>query len=109
MRILFTGASSFTGYWFIKTLAAAGHDVVAPLQGSPETYDGIRAERAGKLAPLCKLVSRAALGSDEFLRVIRRGGRWDLLCHHAAYAVNYKNADFNVMRALESNTLNLRA
>jgi len=29
MKILFTGGSSFTGYWFIKELVAAGHEVVA--------------------------------------------------------------------------------
>jgi nucleoside-diphosphate-sugar epimerase len=31
MKILFTGATSFTGYWFVKTLAAAGHQIVCPL------------------------------------------------------------------------------
>ena len=29
MKILFTGASSFTGFWFARALAAAGHEVVA--------------------------------------------------------------------------------
>ncbi len=29
MKILFTGASSFTGFWFAKELAAAGHEVFA--------------------------------------------------------------------------------
>jgi UDP-glucose 4-epimerase len=109
MKILFTGASSFTGYWFVKTLAAAGHEVIAPLQGAVDGYDGVRKERVGMLESICKLVPRAAFGSDEFLRVIRDDGPWDLLCHHAAYAVNYKSPDFNVLRALESNTLNSRA
>ena len=35
MKILFTGASSFTGYWFVKTLAEAGHEVICPLRGAP--------------------------------------------------------------------------
>jgi UDP-glucose 4-epimerase len=108
MKILFTGASSFTGYWFVKTLAGAGHEVVALLQGAVDGYDGVRKERVGMLEPICKLVPRAAFGSDEFLRVIRDNGPWDLLCHHAAYAVNYKSPDFDALRALESNTLNLR-
>lgn len=29
MKVLFTGASSFTGFWFVRELAAAGHDVTA--------------------------------------------------------------------------------
>jgi hypothetical protein len=32
MKILFTGASSFTGMWFVRELAAAGHDVVPPFK-----------------------------------------------------------------------------
>ncbi len=109
MKILFTGASSFTGYWFIKALAEAGHEVVAPLQGAPDSYDGVRKERAAKLPPFCAVVPRTPFGSDEFLWLIRGGGPWDLLCHHAAYAVNYKSPDFDTGRALQSNTLNLRA
>ena len=33
MKVLITGASSFTGYWFASALAEAGHHVVAPLRG----------------------------------------------------------------------------
>ena len=39
MRILFTGASSFTGYWFIRELVAAGHRVIATFAA----MDGMRA------------------------------------------------------------------
>ena len=35
MKILFTGGSSFTGYWFVRELAAAGHDVTAVFRGKP--------------------------------------------------------------------------
>ena len=36
MKILFTGASSFTGYWFAKQLASAGHEVFALFRRQPE-------------------------------------------------------------------------
>ena len=39
MKILFTGASSFTGMWFARALASAGHDVVATFRKRPEAYD----------------------------------------------------------------------
>lgn len=108
MKILFTGASSFTGYWFVKTLAAAGHELFCPLQGAPEGYDGVRQRRVEQLRTLCRLTPAAPFGSENFLKLIRDAGPWDLLCHHGAYAVNYKSPDFDAQRALESNTLNLR-
>ena len=109
MKILFTGASSFTGYWFVKTLAAAGHKVVCPLRGTPESYEGIRKTRVEMLKPLCELAPHAPFGSDRFLDLIRGGGSWDLLCHHATESANYKSADFDAIAALKNNALNLRA
>jgi uncharacterized protein YbjT (DUF2867 family) len=34
MKVLLTGASSFTGYWFARTLHGEGVHVVAPLRGA---------------------------------------------------------------------------
>jgi UDP-glucose 4-epimerase len=109
MKILFTGASSFTGYWFVKALAEAGHEVVCPLRGAPGRYDGIRKLRVEKLQSCCRLVPDTALGTEAFFDLVCGGGWWDLLCHHATEATNYRNPDFDVQRALQSNTMNLRA
>ncbi len=109
MKILFTGASSFTGYWFVKILAAAGHEIVCPLRGSPETYEGVRQRRTGELQSLCRLVSHTPFGSEAFFDLIRTGGQWDFLCHHATESANYKSPDFDLLSALHSNTLNLRS
>jgi nucleoside-diphosphate-sugar epimerase len=109
MRILFTGASSFTGYWFVKALVAAGHEVIAPLRGSPLGYEGVRKVRIEKLAPVCRLIPEVAFGTKAFLDLIRDGGPWDMLCHHAAEATNYRSPDFDVHAATLANTLNLRA
>ncbi|HWY29328.1 MAG TPA: NAD(P)-dependent oxidoreductase [Candidatus Acidoferrum sp.] len=109
MKILFTGASSFTGYWFVKTLAAAGHEIVCPLRGTPEQYNGVRKLRVEKLQTLCRLVPLAPFGSSSFFDLVRGGGQWDVLCHHATESANYKSAEFDVTAALQSNTLNLRA
>jgi nucleoside-diphosphate-sugar epimerase len=107
MKILFTGASSFTGYWFIKTLAAAGHEIVCPLLGTVEGYEGIRKLRAQQLAPLCRLVPNTPFGSDKFLDLVR-SSPWDVLCHHATVSANYKSPDFDACAALQTNALNLR-
>ena len=107
MKILFTGASSFTGYWFVKTLAAAGHEIVCPLTGEIGRYTDVRQQRVEKLKPLCQLIPNAPFGTDNFLNLVRERN-FDLLCHHAADVTNYKSADFDARAALQNNTLNLR-
>jgi nucleoside-diphosphate-sugar epimerase len=109
MKILFTGASSFTGYWFVKTLAEAGHEVICPLRGAPGHYDNIRKQRVGKLQSLCRLVPETPFGTEAFFKLICEGGTWDLLCHHATEAANYRSPDFDIQKALQNNTLSLRA
>src|ERR1017187_3725819 len=108
MRILFTGASSFTGFWFVSALSKAGHEVVCPLRGAPEDYEGVRRQRVEALTNLCRLVSRTSFGSEALLALAREGD-WDLLCHHAADVTNYKSPDFDVHQALLHNTSNLGA
>lgn len=108
MKVLFTGASSFTGYWFIKTLAAAGHEIICPLRGSVERYEGVRKTRVEKLQSVCRLIPETPFGSDSFRKLVQEGGPWDLLCHHATETADYKNPDFDVLGATKSNTFDLR-
>jgi UDP-glucose 4-epimerase len=108
MKILFTGASSFTGFWFVKTLAMAGCEVVCPLRGTLEKYESARRQRAEKLKTLCRFVPSAAFGSENFLK-LAQAEKFDVLCHHAAELSNYKSPDFDALAALVNNTLSLRA
>jgi len=107
MRILFTGASSFTGFWFVKALAAAGHEVICPVTADVVDYADIRLWRVEQLKAVCRFVPRAPFGSENFLKIAREN-RIDLLCHHAAEVRNYKSPDFDAIRALQHNTSNLR-
>src|ERR1700722_11728349 len=107
MRILFTGASSFTGYWFAKELAATGHEVVATMQKLPDRYtEEPRKKRVSALSDLCELRFGIAFGDDRFFDLIKQRS-WDLLCHHAADVTNYRDPNFNVLAALERNTRQL--
>ena len=106
MKILFTGASSFTGFWFAKTLAAAGHEIVCPVTKDFAGYTGIRQQRIDLLKPVCRIVPQAPFGSESFLK-LAGGENFDLLCHHGADVTNYKNPDFDVQVALRNNTHNL--
>src|SRR5689334_8685484 len=104
MKILFTGGSSFTGYWFIKELAACGHEITAVFRRAPDEYpDRTRRKRIQKLLSICRPVFGSSFGDDRFLQLINED-RWDLLCHHGADVTNYRSPDFNVVAAIAKNT-----
>ena len=107
MKILFTGGSSFSGMWFIRELAAAGHDVTAIFRRSADAYtDEIRRWRVAMVSRVCRSVHGCSFGDERFLTLIAEGS-WDLLGHHAADVTNYKSPDFDAIAALENNTFNL--
>jgi UDP-glucose 4-epimerase len=109
MKVLLTGASSFTGYWFARALAQAGAHVVAPLRDAVANYrDGARAERVRRLSEAAEIVEAAPFGSDRFIDLAKAGG-YGVLCHHAARVGDHRSPDFDVPGALQENTVNLRA
>lgn len=108
MKILFTGASSFTGYWFVTELAQAGHDVVAMFRAPYENYQGLRKERIDLLKGICRTTFNVPFGSEPFLVRIREEEQWDLFCHHAAEVKDYKNPLFDPIGALKNNTFQLQ-
>src|SRR5260370_6898552 len=107
MRIRFTGVRSFPGYWFVKSLAQAGHHVVCPLTGGLDRFEGTRKERVTQLSSQCHLVPDAPFGSDAFLNLIGAGGPWVLLCHHGAFVPNYKSPQLSPLHPLQPNTQTL--
>lgn len=106
MKVLFTGGSSFTGFWFVKGLAGAGHEVVSVFTKGDDGYSGIRKKRMDYLREMSRTVFNCAFGSDKFLSLIR-SENWDLLCQHAADVTNYKSPDFDIVSAVRNNTENL--
>lgn len=107
MRILFTGASSFTGMWFVRQLVRQGHEVFATFSQPESAYEGLRQERIKQIAHLCQPVFSCSFGSERFIELVNSSQNWDLLCHHAADVRNYKSPDFDFHAALASNTSRL--
>jgi nucleoside-diphosphate-sugar epimerase len=107
MKIVFTGATSFTGLWFVQELVKRGHSVLALIQKKEEDYSGIRKERLQKVKEICDVAFDCPFGTDRFLAEAKEY-QPDLLCHHGAHVENYKSPDFCISSALEKNTLNLK-
>jgi nucleoside-diphosphate-sugar epimerase len=109
VRILFTGGSSFTGMWFLRELAAAGHEVTGTFRRPAEAYpDELRRKRVSLASQGCRAVYGLSFGDERFLTLAGEG-RFDLLAHHGADVTNYRSMDFDAVGALESNTRNLSA
>src|SRR5436190_9316160 len=107
MRILFTGASSFTGFHFVNGLLSAGHELVCPLRGTVSSYNGVRRARIEGLQSTTRLVESTSFGSEAFLALMRGAAPLDLLCHHGAEVANYKSPDFDPLHALQNNSQSL--
>ena len=107
MKVLLTGASSFTGAWFAKALARSGHQVVAPVRGRRDSYEGVRAERIRVVEACSEIAWECAFGDERFMTLAADGA--DLLCHHAAQVGDYRSQDFDIAGAVAANTRNLRA
>lgn len=107
MRILFTGASSFTGYWFADALHSARHEAVAPLRGVVGGADLLRGVRLARLARTgVQLVPDCQFGSDPFLTLAASG--FDVLCDRSAEVGDYRSPDFDITAAVAANTARLR-
>ncbi|MBS4167670.1 NAD(P)-dependent oxidoreductase [Parachlamydia sp. AcF125] len=108
MRILFTGASSFSGMWIVKQLVAQGHRVTAIFKRPLADYFGIRGQRVQAVLPICNPVFNCTFGSQKFLEQIENESSWDLFCHHAADVTNYKSPEFDVGKAVANNVFHLK-
>ena len=108
MKILLTGASSFTGFWFTHALARAGHTVYATFQDNRNKYDAIRKRRIDALPNNVNCLWDTSLGSERLLEAIASEGSWDLVCLHGAYVTGYRSSNFDVVEALRNNTAGLQ-
>lgn len=107
MKILLTGASSFTGTWFALGLSKAGHEVLAPLPSELKDYQGIRQKRLKLLEESrVKILPGISFGEVPFRNLAEEGV--DVLCHHRAATRDYQSDAFDVSAALRENTYNFQ-
>jgi nucleoside-diphosphate-sugar epimerase len=100
---LFTGASSFTGAWFIKALAEQGANIVAVTRRPASSYEGIAALRLAMARDHARVIDECAFGSSKFLKAIAAHGPFDVICLHAAGAAGHRDPGFDPLAAFEAN------
>ncbi len=103
MRVLLTGASSFSGMWIAGALAMAGHTVVAAARRG-DYEEPLRKARADRLAKVAQIVPNAPFGSDAFLALLDQP--FDVLALHGAEVGDYKSPTYDMDAAVASNALN---
>lgn len=103
MRILLTGASSFTGFWFARELAAVGHQVTACFRAPLDRYDGVRRLRVESLVGIVEPMWGVEVGDNRFLDLLKAES-FDLFCHHAAEVTDYRSWEFDALGATAKNT-----
>jgi nucleoside-diphosphate-sugar epimerase len=102
-RVLLTGASSFTGMWIAEALAAAGFEVLAPLQRAPADYDAERRARIERVEQVAEVAYAHPFASQAFLDLVAARPDIAALAHHAADVTGYRDPGFDATAAFGRN------
>jgi len=108
MNILFTGASSFTGMHFVKSLVAQRHNLICIFTQSKDSYTGIRRARIQEILPKIRPIWNTRFGDATFLTVLNNH-RIDTYTHHMAWTKGYNTTTYDKDRAIQNNTHQLSA
>ncbi len=106
MKVLLTGASSFTGYHFAESLVAAGHGVTCTFTADKSRYPGVRGLRVHNLLDKVEPVFNTRFGDGRFVAAIEKEG-FDLICCHGAFMENYRSPEFDYIKAIAQDTHNI--
>lgn len=109
MRVLLTGASSFTGLWIAEALAARGAEVTAVCRGRPELYDPARRARIEAVARRAAVVFDRPFGGEGFLGLVDDAPPFDVLCLHHAEVGDFRRPGFDALAAARLDTAGLPA
>lgn len=108
LRILLTGATSLTGFWFARQLKDSGHTVKCLMtRNSAADYTGLKsAIRFSHLQAEFPLLYNAAFGTEAFQQILE-AEEFDLLCLHGSHIPEYKSQSFNIAESLFHNLHNI--
>jgi hypothetical protein len=102
VNIIFTGVTSFTGFWFANIISQ-NHNVICPIQKKRKDYTGIKLERLNNLSDKITLVEDAEFGNSKFNYEV--SGNVDILCfHHGHVDQYYDNQKFDFAKAIDESS-----
>ena len=104
-RVLFTGLSSFTGYWFTEKLAEKGYKVVGCLSHNKSDYNSDQTKRLNQANSSIRIEQNVSFGSESFLQLIS-DFKPEVFSFHHALVTGYKDPSFNVDNAILNNLNN---
>ena len=111
MNLLFLGASSFTGYHFVKKISETKkYKIYCTLTKNLNQYKSIRLERIKLLAKKKNVffIKKTKFGDKKFINLLSKK-EFDVICFHHALTKNYNDdLKFNLNKSLKQNTQNIR-
>lgn len=112
MKLLFLGASSFTGYHFVKKISKTKkYKIYCTLTKNLSQYDAIRLERIKLLSKYKNIIfiNKTKFGDKKFINLLSEE-KFDFICLHHASTKNYNDdSKFNLNKSLKKNTLNINS
>lgn len=109
MKIVLTGGSSLTGYWFAEELRHQGHEVICTLTRSGvQDYAKEKSFlRVQKLVDLgVQIYWDVEFGTERFCSLLNTE-KPNILCLHGAHIPDYRSAHFNISDSLAKNLFNI--
>ena len=111
MRLLFLGASSFTGYHFVNKISDNKQNkIYCTLTKNLNKYKSTRLERIKLLNKKKNIffINKVKFGDKKFIKLLSKK-KFDIICLHHASTKNYNNdLKFNLNKSIKENTPNLR-
>lgn len=104
-RILLTGCSSFTGYWFASELINMGFELVCPLPHEYDEYLGVKKQRLDSMRNKATLVFKCPFGSNEFIELCKN--QYYGMGVHGFYMKDYNNRNYKISSSFSQNLKNL--
>jgi nucleoside-diphosphate-sugar epimerase len=110
MTIIFSGASSFSGYWFARELARRGALVLCTFtRGDVDDYVGMRRERVSRLVEEENIVPFWECSVEDVAERLYDDSEFkdmkiDGFCSHAGETTDYKSPSFDIIAAAQKNT-----
>lgn len=104
MRVLMTGASSFTGAWIAKALIEEGAELWAALARERAAGGFLRASRLSLFERRSKVIDLCPLGSERWFEMLDWAPPFDLVIFHGAMVGNFRDRDFDWRAAVGANT-----